>query len=214
MQNKTKKLLSMILVAAIMLSFFPGGIFSVQAQAAAGTGYETGYTWTFDQEVALGNTKGLVSGDAAGTIKVMNHEGNGNALTPTRAIAGGVLTTEVLKNWGGTVGHGVFYQLPAALEAGRIYELSLNLYGGNDAAVMNGIAVSFGDYDTVINGEGGNIQEWRSSYLDDMHNADAKITRGISGNLPTAASNVYEIEFVATDAMAAGSWMLVTFPWH
>ena len=72
MQNKMKKLLSMILVAAIVLSFFPGGIFSVHAQAA-GTGYEAGYTWAFDQEVALGNTKGLVSGNAAETIKVMNH---------------------------------------------------------------------------------------------------------------------------------------------
>ena len=92
MQNKMKKLWSMILVAAIVLSFFPGGIFSVHAQAA-GTGYEAGYTWAFDQEVALGNTEGLVSGNAAETIKVMNHEGNGNALTPDRAIADGVLTT-------------------------------------------------------------------------------------------------------------------------
>ena len=206
-----KKVWSMILAAAMMLSFFPSGIFSVRANATAENVYQDGYTWAFDQTVALGATKGLVSGDAAETIKVMNHEGY-NSLTPNRAIADGVLTTEVAKNWGNTVGHGVFYKLPAALEADKLYQLSLNIYGGNDAAAMNGIAVSFGDYDTVINGEGSTIQEWRSSYLDAMHNAETKLTRSISGNLSTEASNTVEIEFVATDAMAAGGWMLVSFP--
>jgi len=211
MQNRIKKVWSIILVAAIMLSFFPGGIFSVNTQAAAETGYENGYTWNFDQAVTLGNTKGLVSGNAAGTIKVMNHEGN-NSLTPNRAIADGVLTTTVAANWGNTVGHGVFYKLPAALEEGRIYQLSLNLYGGNYATAMNGITVSFGDYTDVLTGSGGNIQQWTSSGMEGMHNADAKLTRSISGNLSTEASHTVEIEFIATDAMAAGSWMLVTFP--
>ena len=212
MQNKMKKIWSMILVAAIMLSFFPGGVFSLNAEAATETDYETGYTWAFDQTVTLGATKGLVSGDAAGSIKVMNHEGNGNALTPERAIADGVLTTEVVKNWGNTVGHGVFYQLPAALETGRIYQLTLNLYGGNDAAAMNGISVSFGDYDSTINGDGGSIQQWTSSGIEGLHNADTKITHSISGNLPTAASNRVTIEFIATEAMTAAGWMLVSFP--
>ena len=207
-----KKVWSMILVAAMMLSCFPGGIFSVHAQeTAAEAVYEAGYTWAFDQTVTLGKTKGLVSGNAAGTVKVMNHEGN-NSLTPNRAIENGVLTTEVVTTWGNTVGHGVFYQLPEALEAGRIYQLSLNLYGGNEAAAMNGISVSFGDYTDILTGSGGNIQKWISKDIEGMHNADAKLTRSISGNLPTAASNVFEIEFIATDAMKTGSWMLLSFP--
>ena len=207
-----KKVWSMILVAAMMLSFLPGGVFSAQAQEAdAEPVYEAGYTWAFDQTVTLGKTKGLVSGDAAGTIKVMNHEGY-NTLTPNRAIADGVLTTEVAANWGKTVGHGVFYQLPDALETGRIYQLSLNLYGGNEAAAMNGIQVSFGEYTDTLTGDGGVIQKWQNGEMDGMHNADAKITHAISGNLPTAADNTVQIEFVATEAMAAGSWMLVSFP--
>ena len=211
MQNRIRKVWSMILVAVMLLSFLPGGIFADRAQAA-GVSYEGGYTWSFDQTVALGNTKGLVSGNAAGTIKVMNHEGNGNALTPTRAIENGVLTTEVVKNWGGTVGHGVFYQLPAALEAGRIYQLSLNLYGGNDAAAMADLSVSFGDYSSTLTGSGGTIQQWQSSGIEGLHNADAKLTHSISGNLPTAAGNTVVIEFVATEAMTSGGWMLVSFP--
>ena len=157
MQNKMKKVWSIILAAAMMLSFLPGSVFSAQAQEAATESvYEGGYTWAFDQTVTLGKTKGLVAGDAAGTIQVMNHEGN-NTLTPNRAIQNGVLTTEVATTWGKTVGHGVFYKLPAALKAGRIYRLSLNLYGGNDAAAMNGITVSFGDYTATLTGDGGNI---------------------------------------------------------
>jgi len=206
-----KKVWSMILVAAIMLSFIPGGIVPVHAVAAENV-YEEGYTWAFDQEVTLGNTKGLVSGNVAGTIKIMNHEGNGNALTPSRAIADGVLTTEVVKNWGGTVGHGVFYKLPTALEAGRTYQLSLNLYGGNDAAAMNGITVSFGDYTDIFTRDGGNIQQWQNSGMNGMHNVDTTMSRTISGNLPTAADNTVAIEFVATEAAVASSWMLVTFP--
>ena len=212
MQNKMKKVWSMILAAVMLLSFLPGSFFHVPAQAAATeTVYEGGYIWAFDQTVTLGKTKGLVSGDAAGTIKVMNHEGN-NTLTPNRAIQNGVLTTEVATTWGNTVGHGVFYKLPAALEAGRIYQLSLNLYGGNDAAAMNGITVSFGDYATVLTGDGGNIQQWQNGGITGLHNADAKITRTISGNLPTDASNQYVMEFVATEAMVSGTWMLVSFP--
>ena len=207
-----KKIWSMILAAVMLLSFLPGGVFPVPAQAAASEAvYEGGYTWAFDQTVTLGKTKGLVSGDAAGTIQVMNHEGN-NTLTPNRAIENGVLTTQVATTWGNTVGHGVFYKLPAALEAGRIYQLSLNLYGGNDAAAMNGITVSFGDYTATLTGDGGNIQKWISKDIEGLHNGDAKIIRTVSGNLPTVASNTVEIEFVATEAMAAGSWMLVSFP--
>ena len=211
MQNRMRNVWSMILVAVMLLSFLPGGMLAERAQAA-GVSYEGGHTWAFDQTVTLGNTKGLVSGNAAGTIKVMNHEGNGNALTPDRAIGNGVLTTEVVKNWGGTVGHGVFYQLPAALEAGRIYQLSLNLYGGNDAAAMNGLTVSFGDYTATLTGSGGSIQQWQSSGIEGLHNADAKLTHSISGNLPTAAGNTVVIEFVATEAMASGGWMLISFP--
>ena len=207
-----KKVWSMILVAAMMLSCFPGSVFSVQAQETATESvYEAGYTWAFDQTVTLGKTKGLVSGDAAETIKVMNHEGN-NSLTPNRAIADGVLTTEVATTWGNTVGHGVFYKLPAALEAGRIYQLSLNIYGGNDAAAMNGITVSFGDYTDILTGSGGNIQKWISKDIEAMHNGDAKLTRSISGNLSTEASNQFVIEFIATEAMTTGGWMLVSFP--
>ena len=207
-----KKVWSLILAAVMLLSFLPGGVFPVPAQAAASEAvYEGGYTWVFDQTVTLGKTKGLVAGDAAGTIQVMNHEGN-NTLTPNRAIQNGVLTTEVATTWGKTVGHGVFYKLPAALEAGKFYQLSLNLYGGNDAAAMNGITVSFGDYTATLTGDGGNIQKWISSDIEGLHNGDAKLTRSISGNLPTEASNTVEIEFVATEAMAAGSWMLVSFP--
>ena len=212
MQNKLKKVWSMILVAAMMLSCLPGAVFSAQAQEAdAEPVYEAGYTWAFDQTAALGKTKGLFSGDAAGTIQVMNHEGY-NTLTPNRAIADGVLTTQVATTWGKTVGHGVFYQLPDALETGRIYQLSLNLYGGNEAAAMNGITVSFGEYTDTLTGDGGNIQKWISTDIEGMHNADAKITRSLSGNLPTEADNTVQIEFVATEAMAAGSWMLVSFP--
>ena len=207
-----RKIWSMILAVAIMLSFFPGSIFPVHTQAAATEAvYEAGYTWAFDQTVTLGKTKGLVAGDTAGTIQVMNHEGY-NSLTPNRAIENGVLTTEVATTWGNTVGHGVFYKLPAALEAGRIYQLSLNLYGGNDAAAMNGITVSFGEYTDILTGSGGNIQKWISKDIEGMHNVDAKITRTISGNLPTEASNVFEIEFIATEAMTTGGWMLVSFP--
>ena len=212
MQNKMKKVWSMILAVAIMLSFFPGSVCPVHTQAAATEAvYEAGYTWAFDQTVTLGKTKGLVAGDTAGTIQVMNHEGY-NSLTPNRAIENGVLTTEVATTWGNTVGHGVFYKLPAALEAGRIYQLSLNLYGGNDAAAMNGITVSFGEYTDILTGSGGNIQKWISKDIEGMHNVDAKITRTISGNLPTEASNVFEIEFIATEAMTTGGWMLVSFP--
>ena len=207
-----KKVWSLILAAAMMLSFLPGSIFPVHTQAAATEAvYEAGYTWAFDQTVTLGKTKGLVAGDAAGTIQVMNHEGY-NSLTPNRAIENGVLTTEVATTWGNTVGHGVFYKLPAALEAGRIYQLSLNLYGGNDAAAMNGITVSFGEYTDILTGNGGNIQKWISKDIEGMHNVDAKITRTISGNLPTDASNQYVMEFVATEAMVSGTWMLVSFP--
>jgi len=206
-----KKVWSLILVAAMVLSFLPGGIVPVHAVAAENV-YEEGYTWAFDQNVLLGKIKGLVSGNAAGTIQVMNHEGNGSALTPSRAIADGVLTTEVVKNWGNTVGHGVFYKLPAVLEAGRIYQLSINLYGGNAAAAMNGMTVSFGNYTDTLNGDGGNIQEWQDGNMSAMHNADTKLARTVSGNLSTDASNTVVIEFAATDAMAASGWMLITFP--
>ncbi len=207
-----KKVWSMLLAAAMLLSCFSGGMFAASAQAADGeNGYEGGYTWAFDQTVTLGKTKGLVNGNAAGTIKVMNHEGN-NTLTPNRAIANGVLTTQVAATWGNTVGHGVFYQLPAALEAGKLYSLSLNLYGGNDTAPMNGITVSFGSYESTMTGAGGNIQQWQNGGIAGLHNGDTKFTYNISGNLPTNADNTVEIEFVATEAMISGGWMLVSFP--
>ena len=211
---KLKRILSLILTAAIMLSYLPQGVIPVRAVPGEGEGSapesSTEYVWSFDQEVSLGNTKGLVSGNAAGTIKVMNHEGN-NTLTPNRAIADGVLTTTVAAVWGNTVGHGVFYKLPADLEAGKIYQLSLNLYGGNDAAAMNGIAVSFGDYTDIRTGAGGTIQKWQIGEMTNMHSAE-KYTCSLTGNLSTAADNQVVIEFVATEAAVASSWMLVTFP--
>ena len=46
-----KKLWSMILVAVMLLSFLPGGVFPVPAQAAASEAvYEGGYTWAFDKQ--------------------------------------------------------------------------------------------------------------------------------------------------------------------
>ena len=205
---KIKRVLSFILVAALLLSCCPVMPFSIHAAEDV---YEEGYTWAFDKTVTLGETKGLVSGNAANTIRGMHHEGN-NSLTPNRAIANGVLTTTVAANWGNTVGHAVFYQLPAGLEAGRIYQLSMNLYGGNDAAAMNGITVSFGDYETILTGAGGTIQKWKYSDMTNMHSA-AQITRSLTGNLSKAVDNAVVLEFVATEEMAANDgWMLITFP--
>jgi len=211
---KRNRILSLILVAAMMLSVLPQSVIPVCAVPGEGEGpapeSSTEYIWSFDQEVTLGNTKGLVSGNADGTIKIMNHEGN-NTLTPNRAIENGVLTTTVAAVWGNTVGHGVFYKLPADLEVGKIYQLSMNLYGGNDAAAMNGIAVSFGDYTDILTGAGGTIQKWQIGEMMNMHSAE-KFTRNLTGNLSTAADNQVVIEFVATEAAVASSWMLVTFP--
>ena len=181
---KLKRVLSFILVAVMLLVNMPTNVQTVRAEADS-TDYKAGYSWNFDQTVTLGKTKGLVSGNAAGSVKVMNHEGN-NSLTPERAIADGVLTTTVKTNWGNTVGHAVFYKLPADLIAGKTYHLSMNLYGGNDAAAMNGIAVSFGSYEATLTGAGGTIQQWQYGKMDALHTA-AKLTHALSGNLPTAA---------------------------
>ena len=210
---KLKRVLSFILVAVMLLANMPTNVQTVRAEADS-TDYKAGYSWNFDQTVTLGKTKGLVSGNAAGSVKVMNHEGN-NSLTPERAIADGVLTTTVKTNWGNTVGHAVFYKLPADLIAGKTYHLSMNLYGGNDAAAMNGIAVSFGSYEATLTGAGGTIQQWQYGKMDALHTA-AKLTHELSGNLPTAAGNTVVIEIKITEAIAAqakaGNWMLVTFP--
>ena len=155
---KLKRVLSLILAAAIMLSFLPSGVLPIHAVPADGN-YQTGYTWSFDQNVTPGATKGLIDGNAAGNVKVMNHEGN-NSLTPGRAIADGVLTTTVTANWGNTVGHAVFYKLPADMTAGKTYKLSLNLFGGNEAAAMNGITLSFGSYTDIIDGAGWQIHDF------------------------------------------------------
>ena len=205
---KLKRVLSLILAAAIMLSFLPSGVLPIHAVPADGN-YQTGYTWSFDQNVTPGDTKGLVDGNAAGNVKVMNHEGN-NSLTPGRAIVDGVLTTTVTANWGNTVGHAVFYKLPADLTAGKTYKLSLNLFGGNEAAAMNGITLSFGSYADIIGGAGWQIQKWNISQVESMH-TDSKVTHTITGNLPTAADNAVVIEFEAGE-YKADSWMLVTFP--
>ena len=184
---KLKRVLSFILAAAMLLTNMPANVLAVRAEASS-VDYTKGYSWTFDQTVTMGKTKGLVSGNAAGSVMVMNHEGN-NSLTPERGIADGVLTTTVKTNWGNTVGHAVFYKLPADLVAGKTYHLNMNLYGGNDAAAMNGIAVSFGDYKTTITGAGGTIQKWQYSTMDALHTA-AKLTHALSDNLQRIQSMI------------------------
>ena len=210
---KLKRLLSLLLVMAMLLTNLPAGILTVRAEDSA-LDYTKGYTWNFDQNTTLGATKGLVAGNATGTVQIMNHEGN-NSLTPNRAIANGVLTTTVAKNWGNTVGHAVFYKLPADLTAGETYQLSMNLYGGNDAAAMNGITVSFGSYESTITGAGGTIQKWQYATMDALH-TEAKINFTLTDNLATPADSCVVIEFEATEAIAAqakaNNWVLVTFP--
>lgn len=213
---KINKVLSFFLALVMVLSCFPSmTLFAGAEETSATDPYQNGYTWSFDIDKEFtGDDKGGIMANAERTAAVMSHEAYAS-IASGRNITSGMLTTLPTNNWGNTVCNGVFYKLPADLETGKTYKLSLNLYGKNEQAKLNNIFVSFGHKETEIFNEDKrvwNIDQFTEAYL----GTEAKIEETYSYNLAQDSTNKEVLEIEVSEAIAAaakkGSWMMIMVP--
>ena len=209
-----KKVFSLILAAAMVLSFLPGGIVPVHAVDAENI-YQEGYTWAFDKTYEkFANTDGykkLIYGNSAGTVRIVGHSAYANY--GSRSLKNGVLTTVFTSSWAQGAS-GVYYQLPAELVVGQEYEVSMNLYASEtETPLVNGGSSSVKLSFVEALPENYNDKAWNAAQIEGLHNANATVTYPAPTNLSTDATNKLTLTFVATQAMAdSDGWMLISFP--